>query len=133
MTIDGLRQRILALRPAAVEGRDFAIVEEDGAVRIFDWSPVLGPRPSDEELAALTSQQLQMAQLVRSTEAATLATMTGMEPGNVSDRVFLRYLADELNAIRRHVGMPPILEPQRIADITAAAQAGYGAPVTPPG
>lgn len=69
----------------------------------------------------------------RAASAAVSNVAAAADPAFTADRIILRYLCTAVNDVRAHVGLPRVLEPEVVAGLVAAAQAGAGSPATIPG
>lgn len=117
------------LFPAAVPLVDYVVADDGTGPVLVAWH-LTDPRPAPDQLAAVTPDQVAGARLAKAT-AAALAWLAGStDPVAVLLRVCLRDLYTRDNDDRERHGLDRVGEPDTVARLLAAAQAGAGGPLS---
>jgi hypothetical protein len=91
------------LYPAAISLSDFIVTDSGSGPAITYWNEAaLGPKPTPEQLAAVTPEQVNAARLAKLRDAAK-QFQDDQQAQNVALRVTVKLLVDELNILRQWI------------------------------
>lgn len=107
-----------------VNSASVAQIHLDADFTILKYS---GANP--QTIADLWQQERAAAEIAR-TQAVIQHLATSESPDAKAARVYLRYLFTAINDLRELHGLPRKLEPEIRDELVAAADAGYGSPIS---
>jgi len=116
------------LLPTARPSLDYVVADDGDGPRVTYWN-LPDPPPTAEQISAVTAEHVAAVRKARQVAAAAAETLAGLQPTGISDRTILRYVLTLVNDLREHIGLPRVSEPEHVAALLAAVQAGYGDPI----